>query len=76
MDSIFGSPKLNRQPLRINNRRSIKQDFSYNANLGYKSKAAPSVVTWRSPGRGVQGESVNSQDLGSKRVINRNWRAV
>jgi hypothetical protein len=76
MDSVFGSPKMQRQPLRINNRRSVKQHFEFNSTLGYKSKAASSVVTWRGPGRGVQGESVNAQNQGSKQIINRNWRPV
>ena len=48
MDSVFGSPKINRQPLRVNNRRSVKSEFIYNNNLGFKSKANPSVVSWAS----------------------------
>ena len=58
MDEVFGSPKMQRQTLRVNQRRGIKQHFGYNTNLGYKSKAEPSVVSWSNRGRGVQGESV------------------
>ena len=66
------SGQLNRKPLRINNRKSVKQHFDFNVNLGYKSKADPSVVTWAGRGRGVQGESVNSSgDVGSKQMISK-----
>ena len=76
MDEVFGSPKLQRQTLRVNQRRGIKQHFGYNANLGYKSKAEPSVVSWSNRGRGVQGESVNSQNVASKFIVRRNWKPV
>jgi hypothetical protein len=69
--------QLNRKPLTINpNRKNRKQEFSFNTNLGYKSKANPSIVTWASPGKGVQGESVNSQNNASKLIINRNWKPL
>lgn len=69
--------QLNRKLLTINpNRKTRKQEFSFNTNLGYKSKANPSVVTWASPGKGVQGESVNSQNNASKLIINRNWKPL
>jgi len=69
--------QLNRKPLTINpNRKTRKQEFSFNTNLGYKSKANPSIVTWASPGKGVQGESVNSQNNASKLIINRNWKPL
>ena len=69
--------QLNRKPLTvIPNRRTRKQEFNFNTNLGYKSKANPSVVTWASPGKGVQGESVNSQNTASKFIINRNWKPL
>jgi hypothetical protein len=69
--------QLNRKPLTINpNRKTRKQEFLFNTNLGYKSKANPSVVTWASPGKGVQGESVNSQNNASKLIINRNWKPL
>jgi hypothetical protein len=69
--------QLNRKPLIINpNRRTRKQEFTFNTNLGYKSKANPSVVTWASPGKGVQGESVNSQNNASKFIINKNWKPI
>jgi hypothetical protein len=69
--------QLNRKLLTVNpNRRTRKQEFNFNTNLGYKSKANPSVVTWASPGKGVQGESVNSQNNASKLIINRNWKPL
>jgi hypothetical protein len=69
--------QLNRKPLTINpKRKTRKQEFSFNTNLGYKSKANPSIVTWASPGKGVQGESVNSQNNASKLIINRNWKPL
>lgn len=69
--------QLNRKLLTINpNRKTRKQEFNFNTNLGYKSKANPSVVTWASPGKGVQGESVNSQNNASKLIINRNWKPL
>ena len=69
--------QLNRKPLTINqNRKTRKQEFSFNTNLGYKSKANPSIVTWASPGKGVQGESVNSQNTAGKFIINRNWKPL
>jgi hypothetical protein len=66
-----------RKILSVNpNRKTRKQEFSFNTNLGYKSKANPSVVTWASPGKGVQGESVNSQNNASKLIINKNWKPI
>lgn len=76
MEEIFGSPKLNRKPLMVNQRRGIKQHFGYNTNLGYKSKAEPSVVSWSNRGKGVQGESVNSQNVASKFVVRKNWKPL
>ena len=76
MDSVYGSPRMIRKPLRPNQQRGITQHFPYNANLGYKSKANPSVVTWSSPGKGVQGESVNSQNVASKFILRKNWKPL
>lgn len=77
MDEVFGSPKMQRQTLRVNQRRGIKQHFDFNNNLGYKSKAEPSVVSWNNRGRGVQGESVNSHNPAvSKFIVRRNWKPV
>jgi hypothetical protein len=77
MDSVFGSKKLDRKRLTVNpNRTTRKQEFVFNTNLGYKSKAEPSVVSWASRGKGVQGESVNSQNNASKFIINKNWKPV
>jgi hypothetical protein len=70
-------PQLNRQALTVNpNRKQRKQEFGFNANLGYKSKAEPSVVSWANRGRGVQGESVNSQNVASKFVIRKEGKAL
>jgi hypothetical protein len=70
-------PQLNRQSLTVNpNRKQRKQEFGFNANLGYKSKAEPSVVSWANRGRGVQGESVNSQNVASKFVIRKEGKAL
>jgi hypothetical protein len=70
-------PQLNRQSLTVNpNRQQRKQEFGFNSNLGYKSKAEPSVVSWANRGRGVQGESVNSQNVGSKFVIRKEGKAL
>jgi hypothetical protein len=76
MDSVFGSQKLNRKPLMVNQRRGIKQHFGYDASLGYKSVANPSIVSWSSRGKGVQGESVNSQNNASKLIVNKNWKPL
>jgi hypothetical protein len=76
MDSIFGSPKLNRKRLMVNQRRGITQQFPYDANIGYKSVANQSIVSWSSRGKGVQGESVNSQNNASKFIVNKNWKPV
>ncbi len=70
-------PQLNRQALTVNpNRSPRKTEFSFNSNLGYKSKAEPSVVSWANRGRGVQGESVNSQNVASKFVIRKPGKAL
>ena len=67
---------IDRQPLRPNQQRGIVQHFPYNKNLGYKSNANPSVVSWASRGKGVQGESVNSQNVASKFVLRKNWKPL
>ena len=76
MDSVFGSPKINRKPLVPNNRKNVKSEFSYNTNLGFKSKANPSVVSYATRGKGVQGETVNSTNNRARLVINRNWKPI
>ena len=53
------SKQLNRKLLTVNNRKNVKSVFQY-VDPTVKSVANPSVVTWSSPGRGVEGESVNS----------------
>jgi hypothetical protein len=70
-------PQLNRKTLTTNpNRAPRKTEFGFNSNLGYKSKAEPSVVSWANRGRGVQGESVNSQNVASKFVIRKEGKAL
>lgn len=69
-------PKLNRNLLRINGGRNIKQEFSFDANLGYKSVATPSVATYQTRGKGVQGESVNATNNAARLVINKNWKPI
>jgi len=70
-------PQLNRKTLTTNpNRAPRKTEFVFNSNLGYKSKAEPSVVSWANRGRGVQGESVNSQNVASKFVIRKAGKAL
>ena len=64
------SAQLNRKILKVNNRSSVKQVFQY-AEPQVKSVANPSILAWASPGKGVQGETVNSQDNGSKQIINK-----
>jgi len=41
-----------------------------------KSVANPSVVTWSGPGKGIEGESVNSSSTNDSQVINKNWRPI
>jgi len=64
------SNQLNRKILKVNNRTGIKQIFQY-AEPKVKSAARASVLSWASRGKGVQGESTNAQDLGSKQIINK-----
>ena len=72
-----GVPQLNRKTLTVNpNRQPRKSEFGFNANLGYKSVAEPSVVSWANRGKGVQGESVNSQNVASKFVIRKPGKAL
>lgn len=76
MEEVFGSPKINRKQMVPNNRRSVRSHFDFNSNLGFKSKAEPSVVSWASRGKGVQGESVNSKNNASRMIVNRNWKPL
>lgn len=70
------SNQLNRKPLLVNQRRGIKQHFNYTPDFSPKSVAEPSIVSWSHRGRGVQGESVNSQNQASKFIVNKNWKPV
>jgi len=67
------SKQLNRKILMVNQRRGIKQEFQYVQPM-IKSVANPSIVTWPSPGRGVEGESVNSG--GENFIVNKNWKPL
>jgi len=70
-------PQLNRKSLTINpNKKTRKSEFVFNSNLGYKSVAEPSIVSWANRGRGVQGETVNSQNVASKFVIQKAGKAL
>ena len=62
------SKQLNRKVLKVNNRTEVTTGFVYTPDRGYKSVAEPSIVTWNGPGKGVQGESVNSGIIETLRV--------
>ena len=64
------SNQLNRKVLKVNQRTGITQSFQY-VEPTIKSVAKPSIFAWASRGKGVQGETVNSQDNGSKQIINK-----
>jgi hypothetical protein len=70
------SKQLNRKTLMVNQRRGIKQHFNYTPDFLPKSVAEPSIVSWAHRGRGVQGETVNSQNQASKFIVNKNWKPV
>ena len=67
---------MDRKPLRVNNRRSIKQHFNYTPDFSAKGNAEPSIVSWANRGRGVQGETVNSQNQAGKFIVNKNWKPL
>lgn len=62
------SNRLNRKILKINNRTSVSQEFKYVEPM-LKSIANPSIFSWSSPGKGIEGETVNAQDNNSKQII-------
>lgn len=64
------SQQLNRKILKVNNRSSVTQEFQYVEPM-LKSVAKPSILSWANRGKGVQGETVNSQDVSSKQIINK-----
>jgi hypothetical protein len=64
------SNQLNRKLLKVNNRTSTTQRFEA-AKPVVKSETRASIFAWASRGRGVQGESTNSQDNNSKQIINK-----
>ena len=66
------SNQLNRKVLKINNRTEVSTGFVYTPDRGYKSVAEPSIVSWNGPGKGVQGESVNSKTGSGKTQLIKN----
>jgi hypothetical protein len=66
------SKQLNRKVLRINNRKEVTTGFVYTPDRGYKSVAEASIVSWNGPGKGVQGESVNSKTGSGKTQLIKN----
>lgn len=65
------SNQLNRKLLKINNRTNLGQQFAPVTPV-VKGRATPSILSWASRGRGVQGESYNSSDAnGFKQIINK-----
>lgn len=70
------SKQLNRKPLMVNQRRSIKQHFDYTPDFAPKSQAEPSILSWAERGRGVQGETVNSKNNAGKLIVNKNWKPL
>jgi hypothetical protein len=64
------SNQLNRKILKVNNRKSVEQKF-VSITPQFKSETRASIFAWASRGKGVQGESTNAQDIGSKQIINR-----
>lgn len=74
MDKV---PQLNRKALTVNpNRSPRKTEFGFDATRGYKSVAEPTTMSWANRGKGVQGESVNSQNTASKFVIRKPGKAL
>jgi hypothetical protein len=70
------SKQLNRKTLRVNNRRSVKQHFNYTPDFSPKGTAEPSIVSWASRGRGVEGETYNSSGTNDKFIVNKNWKPL
>jgi hypothetical protein len=69
------SNQLNRKILKVNQRKSITQQFQY-VEPTFKAHTRPSVFAWANRGRGVQGETVNSQNQAGKFIVNKNWKPV
>jgi len=64
------SMQLNRKVLKVNNRKGITQKF-VSVEPTFKSETRASIFAWASRGKGVEGESTNSQDNNSKQIINK-----
>jgi hypothetical protein len=64
------SNQLNRKILKVNNRDVADQQF-IPVYPTVKGTSRASIFAWASRGKGVEGESTNSQDLGSKQIIHR-----
>jgi hypothetical protein len=66
------SKQLDRKILKVNNRTQVTTGFVYTPDRGYKSVAEPSIVSWNGPGKGVQGETVNSKTGSGKTQLIKN----
>lgn len=65
------SKQLNRKIVKINNRTSLGQQFTP-VMPQFKAHTEPSILSWASRGRGVEGESYNSSDSnGFRQIINK-----
>lgn len=64
------SKQLNRKILKVNNRTGVTQKFVA-VEPTIKGEARASIFAWASRGKGVEGESTNSQDTNSKQIINK-----
>jgi hypothetical protein len=64
------SKQLNRKILKVNNRDIADQQFIPTRPV-VKGTSRASIFSWASAGKGVEGESTNAQDLGSKQIINK-----
>jgi hypothetical protein len=62
--------QLNRKLLKVNNRSVADQQF-ISVSPTVKGTSRASIFAWASRGKGVQGESTNSQDNNSKQIINK-----
>lgn len=69
------SKQLNRKVLKVNNRTSVKQHFTY-VEPKMKSVATPSIFRWNGPGKGVEGETVNSTNVAASLIVNKNWKPL
>ena len=72
MDPVFGSPQWIRTWLVSNHAPQppvIRQAVQAPGGL-----EMPRTHSWSGPGRGVQGESTNSQSTNDKQILKKTWR--